>query len=228
MTSPDDREAPDPKRTTRQYSWLVGIVFLAFVVYLGVRSIDSGQTGGTGLSRGERAPKFAAPSATGKLDGDANIFQNAKQAGEDGVPACEVADKDAIRICDYFDRPLVLVAWFTKCGNCEQQLDIVDRVRRRFPNVAFVGLDVADSLENAGKTVAEHGWGFPMAVDRDGAVSTLYNVGVGPTTFFICPGGVVQRTALGELNARLLVRGVRRLVSEPRRCEPRPSRRQKQ
>ena len=227
MTPPADRGAPKSSQTTRQYSRLVGVALLVFVVFIAVKIIDNGKAGGTGLSRGTHAPKFAAPSAIGSLDGDANIFQDTRQAGKDNVPACEVTVKESIRICDYFDRPLVLVAWFRRCGNCEQQLDIVDRVRRRFPKVAFVGLDIADSLENAHKTVTRHRWGFPIALDRDGAVSALYNVGVGPTSFFICPKGVVLHSALGELNEKLLTGDVRSLVRESPRCQPRPLRREK-
>jgi hypothetical protein len=51
-----------------------------------------------------------------------------------------------------------------------------------------------------------------MAVDRDGAVSTLYNVGVGPTTFFAYPRGVLADTALGKVDEQELIRRVRELV----------------
>ena len=108
--------------------------------------------------------------------------------------------RDAIRICDYFNRPLVLVAWFSKCGgHCDPVLDSVERIRGRFPGVNFVGLDLRSSLDEARKDVEENGWGFPMAVDRDGAVGLLYSVGVGPTTFFAYRGGVLASKALGEL-----------------------------
>ena len=70
-------------------------------------------------------------------------------------------------------------------------LDAVERIRGRFPGVNFVGLDSASSLDEARKDVEENGWGFPMAVDRDGAVGLLYSVGVGPTTFFAYRGGVL-------------------------------------
>ena len=43
-----------------------------------------------------------------------------------------------------------------------------------------------------------------MAVDRDGAVSGLYGVGVGPTTFFAYPGGIAMGTAFGELDEQEL------------------------
>jgi hypothetical protein len=154
-------------------------------------------------------PKFAAPSATGTLEGDAQV---------DPKKACRVREPDAIRICDYFDRPLVLVAWFSKCGgHCEPVLDAVERIRRRFPQVAFVGLAIRDSLDSARKAVTENGWGFPMAVDRDGAVGLLYSVGVGPTTFFAYRGGVLAEKALGELTEEELTQRVRSLVRASRK-----------
>ena len=126
--------------------------------------------------------------------------------------------RDAIRICDYFDRPLVLVAWFSKCGgHCEPVLDAVERIRGRFPDVAFVGVDIRNSLDEARKSVEEHGWGFPMAVDRDGAVGLLYSVGVGPTTFFAYRGGVLAGKALGELTEEELIDRVRRLERASRK-----------
>ena len=62
-----------------------------------------------------------------------------------------------------------------------------------------------------------------MAVDRDGAVSTLYGVGVGPTTFFAYPGGVLADTALGEVDEQELIRRVRELVRVSEQAGPRPS-----
>ena len=41
------------------------------------------------------------------------------------TPACEVEVQGAIRVCDLFDRPLVLSFWFTRGGECEAQQDVV-------------------------------------------------------------------------------------------------------
>jgi peroxiredoxin len=193
------------RRAARPYSILVGVIFLAVIVFAGVNSLN---TDPIGLEPGARLPRFAAPSATGDIDKDANVSQ------ED---ACRVPRREAIRICDFFNRPLVLVAWFTKgCDTCPRQLDAVETVRRRFRDVGFVGLDIKDSLENAGKEVREHGWRFPMALDRDGAVSGLYGVVVGPTLFFAYPGGVLRKKALGELDVAELTREVEGLVRAAR------------
>jgi hypothetical protein len=211
-----EKEEPehDPdqvRRAARPYSIAVGVLFLGFIVFAGINSLTNDNPGPGGLEEGNVLPKFAAPSATGSLEGDSNVDQK---------KACKVREKDAIRICDYFDRPLVLVAWFSRCGgHCEPVLDVIERIRGRFPDVAFVGLDIRDSEEKARDAVQDHGWGFPMAVDRDGAVGLLYSVGVGPTTFFAYPRGVLASKALGELTEAELVERVRRLVRSSKKRE---------
>jgi peroxiredoxin len=110
-----------------------------------------------------------------------------------------------------------MVTWFTKgCDTCRRQLDTLDAVKRRFPAVGFVGLDIKDSLDNARTEVRKHGWSFPMALDRDGAVSGLYGVVVGPTTFLAYPGGILRSKVLGELDQTQLTRRVEALVKASR------------
>jgi peroxiredoxin len=193
------------RSAARPYSIVVGVIFLGVIVFAGLNALE---TSPLGLKQGDALPKFAAPSAVGNIDKDANVSQKS---------ACEIQGRDVIRICDYFDRPLVFVTWFTKgCGTCPRQLDAVEAIRRRFRDVNFVGLDIKDSLENAGKEVRKHRWSFPMALDRDGAVSGLYGVVVGPTTFFAYPGGVLESKALGELDRAQLTRRVETLVRASR------------
>ncbi|HEX7290801.1 MAG TPA: hypothetical protein VF250_06690, partial [Conexibacter sp.] len=63
------------------------------------------------------------------------------------------------------------------------------------------------------KEVREHGWGFPVALDADGAVANVYGVAVCPLVVFAYRGGVVLRTALGseQTTAAALERTVARL-----------------
>jgi peroxiredoxin len=208
------REPVDVRRAARPYAVAVGVIFLVVIVLVSVNTISNKPIG---LKAGDRLPKFAAPSATGATDKDANVNPS---------KACGVKGGDAIRICDYFDRPLVIVAWFTKgCDSCPRQLDTVEEVRRRFPKVAFVGLDIKDSLANAGSEVRKHGWGFPMALDRDGAVSGLYGVVVGPTTFFAYPKGILMGKSYGELDQAQLTRKVDALIRATRQRQSSQTRR---
>jgi peroxiredoxin len=199
-------EPVDVRRAVRPYAVAVGIIFLAVIVFVSVNTISNKPIG---LEAGDKLPKFAAPSATGRIDRDANV---------DPAKACRVTGGDAIRICDYFDRPLVMVVWFKRgCDTCRPQLDAAERVRKRVPGVEFIGLDVVDSKDNARKEVLEHGWRFPMAVDRDGAVSQLYGIGGGPTIIFAYPGGITSDVHLGDLDDRALERRARDLLSASRK-----------
>jgi peroxiredoxin len=207
-------QSEELRRAIRPYAVVVGVIFLAVIVFVSINTISHRSIG---LKAGDRVARFAAPSATGTTNKDANV---------DPKKACDVHGADVVNICDYFDRPLVLTAWFSRCGgHCEPQLDRVEQIRRRFPGVAFVGLDVRDSLDKARRTVVKHGWKFPMALDRDGAVSALYGVVVGPTTFFIYPrdepdrAGVLREAVRHELDARLLEAHVRALVRGARARE---------
>lgn len=222
----DASSESDPRRAARPYTIVVGIVFLVVLIVAGINVGRNSQSGVVGLSEGDPLPRFAAPAATGNLDGDANINQD--DTGGDGkhrTAACQVEGPptQVVRICDFFDKPLVMVAWFSRgCGTCKKQLDTVETVRKQFPDVGFVGLDVGESREDSARRVRDNGWSFPMAVDRDGAVSNLYRVGVGPLTFFAYPGGIAMDTRAGELDESELVTRVRRLIraSERRGLSP--------
>jgi peroxiredoxin len=203
--SDEGQEGGGTARAARPYTAAVGVLFLAAIVFAAINAISNKAPS---LEPGDHLPKFAAPSATGETDKDVNI---------DPERACKIRVKDAIRVCDYFDRPLVIVAWFKRgCDSCRPQLDAVERVRKRFPNVHFLGLDVKDSLDNARKEVREHGWGFPMALDRNGDASRLYAIVGGPTLFFAYPGGILQRIVRGELDDRELAADVEALVKASR------------
>ena len=72
------------------------------------------------------------PAAAGTLEGDANIAQNDCEtsqvpcpAGARRTPACRIHVAGAIRVCDLFDRPLVISFWFTKGGDCADQQNVV-------------------------------------------------------------------------------------------------------
>jgi hypothetical protein len=215
-----EREADEARRAARPYSIAVGVIFLAVILFAGINAVRNSGEAVLGPETGRRLPLFAAPTATGSEDKDANIDQGEVVDGKRRGSACDIrgSRRDVLRICDYFDRPLVMVVWFKRgCGTCRPQLDAVERVRKRVPEVHFIGLDVRDSKENARKEVLEHGWRFPMAYDRDGAVSQIYGIGGGPTLIFAYPGGITTDVHLGDLDDRELERRARRLLSESRR-----------
>jgi hypothetical protein len=208
-----------------RYSVVVGLLFLAVIVVATVNTIEGGGGGETlGLDRLPARwplPEFAVPLAAGQLEGDANVAQDDCETssipcpeGSRRTPACRIDTPDAIRVCDLFERPLVISFWFTKGGGgCVEQQDVVERVHRRYRGrVGFLSLDIRDERETLRDLIAERGWTMPVGYDRDGAVASLYGVGLCPTFAYVYPGGTLQSASIGELTEAQLSDRVDRLL----------------
>ncbi len=207
-----------------RYSVIVGFIFLAVIVVATIQTLNSGGGESTlGLDRQPPRwplPEFAVPAADGELEGDANVAQDdcesaAVPCPEDARrnPACRIRSAGAIRVCDLFDRPLVISFWFTKGGNCTEQQDVVDTVYQRYRGrVNFLSLDVRDDRDTVRDQIRQRGWKLPVGYDRDGAVASLYKIGGCPTFAYAYPGGTLESASSGELSAAQLGARVERLL----------------
>ena len=225
---------PDPARPGRAYSVVVGLAFVALIVVAAINALKTSEGGvlGAGGDRGMALAQFAVPEARGPVEGDANVYQDdcasselPCPAGDQRTPACEVTgpdvdDGDVIRVCDLFDKPLVISFWFTRGGDCLPTQDIVDRVASEYRGrVNFLSVDVRDDRDDVRRLIEERGWEIPVGHDADGAVSNIYRVGVCPTVAFAYPGGILQSAAVGseELSEADLTADVEALIRESRR-----------
>jgi hypothetical protein len=214
-----------------RYSLAVGLFFVAFIVFVTIKTLSGGGAEGTlgldGQEAGWALPEFAVPVAAGALEGDANVAQDdcelaAVPCPDDArrIPACRISTPGALRVCDYFDRPLVISFWFTKGGNCTAQQDVVDAVSRRYRDqVNFLSLDIHDDRDEVRELVREHGWTMPVGYDHDGAVAGLYRVGGCPTFAYVYPGGTLQDAGIGDLTETGLERRVERLLAATRAAQ---------
>jgi thiol-disulfide isomerase/thioredoxin len=204
------------------YSAIVGLVFIAVIAVAGVNLLSNEDSGvlGSGGEGDLPLAQFAVPDARSDLEGDANIAQDDCESpgipcpeADRRTPACEVQVPGAIRVCDLFDRPLVLSFWFTKGGDCEAQEDAFEAVYRRFRDrVNFLAIDVRDDTDEVRRLISERGWTHPVGLDRDGALSNLYRVGGCPTFVYAYPGGILEATTIGELDQPQLSARVERLI----------------
>lgn len=231
---PGSASSRPSRRPARVYSIIVGLAFVALIAIAGINSLRSSKGGvlGSGDERGKALAQFAVPEARGPVEGDANIYHDDCATSElpcpeDEVrtPACEITgpdveDGDVIRVCDLFDKPLVISFWFTRGGDCLPTQDVVDEVASRYGGrVNFLSVNVRDDRETIRSVIAERGWEIPVGVDSDGAVSNIYRVGVCPTVAFAYPGGILRGALVGseELSREQLVTEVEDLIGESRR-----------
>ena len=217
-------------RSTSRYSLWVGV---AFLILIGVATLNTvgteegGVLGADEADAGTPLPEFAVPDLLEGPDADANVFQDDCEtsaspcpAEERRAPACEVAVPGVIRICDYFDRPLVLSFWFDTPADCPPTQDAVDAVARRFGDrVGFLSIAVRGDRDELARIVRDRGWTIDVGWDRDGAASNLYRVGVCPTVAFVLEGGILSEARIGseELGAAQISAAVERLIEASRK-----------
>ena len=190
------------------YMAVVGVIFLAVVLVALFNMLKTTESGTVGIGEvgvGDTAAAFAVPIATSDLEGDANV---------DPEEACDVEGSDVLRICDYFNRPLVMSFWFTKgASSCIDQQDIFDRVATRFGDQAgFVSINVRDDRDRVRELIEENRWKVTVGHDQDGAVSNMYRVGGCPTFLFFRQGGILDRAEIGSTTEEELSAQVRSLI----------------
>lgn len=220
----------EERRPASRYSSFVGLAFLVVIVIAAVNTFQSNEGGVLGADEaqvGTPLPEFAVPDLLAGVDADANVFQDDCESSaipcppEDRrTPACQVEVEDVIRICDLFDRPLVLSFWFSTPGDCPPTQDVVDRAAREYRGrVNFLSLAVRGERAELAQIVTDRGWRMPVGWDRDGAVSNLLRVGLCPTVALVLPGGLLAEARIGadQLDDRQLRAAIGRLLAESRR-----------
>ena len=230
MTEGEEERTDERRAPGSRYSIYVGIAFLIVIVIATANTLstrDDGILGASATEAGEPLPEFAVPELLGATEGDANVFQDDCETSsnpcpeeDQRTPACQVDLPEVIRVCDLFDKPLVISFWFTGGADCVPTQDVVDRVGRRYDDrVNFLSINVRDDRDKARGIVTEHGWEIPVGWDADGAVSNLYRVGGCPTVAFALPGGLMSEAKIGidELTEERLVADVERLISASER-----------
>jgi hypothetical protein len=229
-----ERDGERPRSSSR-YSLYVG---LAFLILIGIATVNTFKTegggvlGGDSAQAGEALAEFAVPELIGGADADANVFQddcessaNPCPADERRTPACQVQLANVLRVCDFFDKPLVLSFWFDNPSDCPPTQDAIDAAAGRWRGkVNFLSIAVRGDRSDLEQIVRERGWSLPIGWDRDGAVSNLYRVGVCPTVAFVRTGGVLDQAKIGsgELVPAELDGDIERLLTKSRRLAETP------
>jgi AhpC/TSA family len=224
----EDRAPVGPPRMppgTSRYGWFLGVVVVLLIAYISVNALRSSSVGSKGLPVGTAMPPFAAPLATSSLNGDVNVARRVGQGAAGKVPACSVRGPGVLNSCALARRgPVVLAFTVTTGSQCTHELDAIEQVRARHPGVQFAAVAIRGDRSALRGLVRRHGWGFPVAYDRDGVLANLYGVAVCPQITYALPGGRISDTTIGVLEPAALDRRIGALEAAARRQGWRPGR----
>jgi AhpC/TSA family len=178
---------------------IVGVLALAAIAYISYNSIATEGPGSRGIEAGNELPAFAVPLALSDLEGDADM-------------SCDERGEDILNVCELADRGPVVLAFFAEpIARCVEQIDILDRLRPRFPDVQFAAVATLGDRDDLRERIRERGWGLPVGHDQDGAVANAYAVAVCPQITFARRGGEVTRTTFGSQDEAELTAAIEEL-----------------
>jgi AhpC/TSA family len=171
---------------------IAGVVALALLAYITYNSIVTEGPGSRGVEAGRELPAFAVPLALSELEGDADM-------------SCDERGKDIVNVCELAEHGPVVLAFFAEpISRCVDQIDVLDRLRPRFPDVQFAAVATLGDRRELRERIRDRRWDLPVGHDRDGAVANAYAVAVCPQITFARRGGEVVKTTFGSQDAQQL------------------------
>jgi hypothetical protein len=196
----DAREPPpDVRRVQRRYTWVVGVAAVIAIIVVSLKTLPNAGVATHGPTVGKPVPRFAAPSASGTVDGDANVKQSATdRAAPNKTPACDVHGPGVINVCQLERRPLVITFIGPGTAECDAYVDRLQRLSGSFPQTTFLTVVSGRPRSTVAALVRRQRWTMPVAVDRNFAVEERYRVSLDfcATSTFASKGGVVRSNAV--------------------------------
>jgi hypothetical protein len=205
------------QRSGPRYGRYGGVLALAVIVLVLISVLTGSPGGDRGIEPGHRLPPFAAPLALSGLGGDVNIATHAHQGAAGGVPACSVRGPGILNVCALYERAPLVLALFVDSGSCADVLGELQALAPSFPGVRFAAVAIKGQRDRLRRLIAARGLRFPVGIDRDGVLATVYRVASCPQVSFALPGGVVESWALlGRPSAGILRARIGELVGAAR------------
>jgi peroxiredoxin len=96
-------------------------------------------------------------------------------------------DARPLSIAEYRGSVIILNFWASWCLECRPEMPGLERLQREFSSLglAVIGVNAREDKEAARRYAKELGLTFPLVLDRNGTIGTLYGVVGLPTTFAI-------------------------------------------
>jgi cytochrome c biogenesis protein CcmG, thiol:disulfide interchange protein DsbE len=101
-------------------------------------------------------------------------------------------------------RPALVNIFASWCGPCEREMPMLIEAADANPDIAFLGIDHLDRLEDGREFVDRLGVSFPTIHDLDGDVAAAVGARGMPTTVIFDADGVLVGRAVGELTENSL------------------------
>ena len=138
---------------------------------------DTTETQAQGLKIGDKAPNFELKTLTGKT----------------------------VKLSSFKGKKVMLNFWATWCPPCKAEMPEMEQFYKQ-PNNDVVILAVNIDSQNDVKGFADkNGITFPILMDTDNQVNSIYQIISIPTTYFIDRNGVIKNKYTGSMKLDMMI-----------------------
>ena len=128
-------------------------------------------------------------------------------------------DGKEVTLSELRGKIVIINLWATWCPPCRAEMPALENAYEQYKDsgVVILGLNVTnqDSEKDIPPFVKEFGLTFPILLDRDGSVSTLYQLRGLPTTYFVNREGIIRTVVVGgPMNETFIQSKIEALVQE--------------
>ena len=110
---------------------------------------------------------------------------------------------ETVELAELRGQPVLLNFWATWCRWCRYQMPFLQAAfEEKGQEVKFIAINVGESSDKVRQFVEDEGLGFTIALDRDRAAASAYNIGPLPVTFLIDEQGVIKHRRLGAFTSK--------------------------
>lgn len=114
--------------------------------------------------------------------------------------ATRLEGEGALSLSELRGKPVVLNFWASWCGPCEDEAPMLRAAADRYAGrVAFLGVDIRDSISDARAFVERHDLGYPNVRDESLEVYRAYGLTGQPETFVIDADGRIVHHVAGAI-----------------------------
>jgi cytochrome c biogenesis protein CcmG/thiol:disulfide interchange protein DsbE len=119
--------------------------------------------------------------------------------------AAETLDGEREALSRMRGKPVLLNVWATWCHPCREEIPALEQLHRTYGprglQVIGVSIDQGDQQQGIREFMQEFGASYPVWLDPDGEVQTVFSTMGVPNTFLIGPNGEVLWKHVGPVTA---------------------------